>query len=57
VYRARSKIDQSWGANFTVGNSGIVNRFHALFHTDLDAATIAELGESPLPLPEISDHP
>jgi hypothetical protein len=22
---------------FTVGNSGIVNRFHALFHTDLDA--------------------
>ena len=42
---------------FTVGNSGIVNRFHALFHTDLDAATIAELGESPLPLPEISDHP
>ena len=42
---------------FTVGNSGIVNRFHALFHTDLDAATIAELGESPLPLPQISDHP
>ena len=42
---------------FTVGNSGIVNRFHALFHTDLDAATIAELGESPLPLPKISDHP
>lgn len=42
---------------FTVGNSGIVNRFHALFHTDLDAATITALGESPLPLPEISDHP
>jgi hypothetical protein len=42
---------------FTVGNSGIVNRFHALFHTDLDADTVAGLGASPLPLPEIGDHP
>ena len=42
---------------FTVGNSGIVNRFHALFHTDLDRDTIAGLGASPLPLPDISDHP
>lgn len=42
---------------FTVGNSGIVNRFHALFHTDLASDTIAGLGASPLPLPEITDHP
>ena len=42
---------------FTVGNSGIVNRFHALFHTDLDDDTAAGLGASPLPLPEIGDHP
>ena len=42
---------------FTVGNSVIVNRFHALFHTDLDTATIDALGKSPLPLPEIADHP
>ena len=42
---------------FTVGNSGIVNRFHALFHTDLDGDTVAGLGVSPLPLPEINDHP
>ena len=42
---------------FTVGNSGIINRFHALFHTDLDDDTTAGLGASPLPLPEISDHP
>ena len=42
---------------FTVGNSGLVNRFHALFHTDLDGDTIAGLPASPLPLPEIDDHP
>jgi hypothetical protein len=42
---------------FTVGNSGLVNRFHALFHTDLDDDTIAGLGASPLSLPEIDDHP
>ena len=42
---------------FTVGNSGIINRFHALFHTDLDSDTVAGLGISPLPLPEIGDHP
>jgi hypothetical protein len=42
---------------FTVGNSGIVNRFHALFHTDLDGDTTAGLGVSPLPLPEVGDHP
>lgn len=42
---------------FTVGYSGLVNRFHALFHTDLDDVTVAELGESPLPLPTITDHP
>ena len=42
---------------FTVGNSGIVNRFHALFHTPLDADTSAGLAASPLPLPQIGDHP
>jgi alkylhydroperoxidase family enzyme len=42
---------------FTVGNSGIVNRFHALFHTPLDADTLVGLGASPLPLPSIDDHP
>jgi alkylhydroperoxidase family enzyme len=42
---------------FTVGNSGTVNRFHALFHTELDGDTVAGLGASPLPLPEITDHP
>ena len=42
---------------FTVGNSGLVNRFHALFHTDLDGDTIAGLTASPLPLPAIDDHP
>jgi alkylhydroperoxidase family enzyme len=42
---------------FTVGNSGLVNRFHALFHTPLDGDTIANLAYSPLPLPDISDHP
>jgi alkylhydroperoxidase family enzyme len=41
---------------FTVGNSGIINRFHALFHTELDQDTVAGLGASPLPLPDISDH-
>jgi alkylhydroperoxidase family enzyme len=42
---------------FTVGNSGIVNRFHALFHTPLDADTVVGLGASPLPLPQVDDHP
>ena len=42
---------------FTVGYSGLINRFHALFHTDLDGDTIAGLGVSPLPLPAIPDHP
>jgi alkylhydroperoxidase family enzyme len=42
---------------FTVGNSGIINRFHALFHTELDQDTVAGLGASPLPLPDINEHP
>ena len=42
---------------FTVGNSGIINRFHALFHTELDGDTTAGLGACPLPLPGIGDHP
>ena len=39
---------------FTVGLSNIVNRFHATFHTDLDAETAAEFRDgSPLPLPNV----
>lgn len=39
---------------FTVGLSNVVNRFHATFHTDLDAETSAELRTgSPLPLPPL----
>jgi hypothetical protein len=29
----------------------------AFFHTDLDDVTVDQLGESPLPLPMIADHP
>ena len=43
---------------FTVGLSNMVNRFHATFQTDLDAATIAEAdagdvtaGSCPIPRP------
>ena len=42
---------------FTVGNSGLINRFHALFHTELDHDTVAGLGASPLPLPAVDEHP
>jgi alkylhydroperoxidase family enzyme len=31
---------------FTVGLSNMVNRFHATFHTDVDEATLSELGPS-----------
>jgi alkylhydroperoxidase family enzyme len=55
--RAHFDIPQLIELCFTVGNSGIVNRFHALFHTELDGDTIAGLGASPLPLPDIGDHP
>jgi alkylhydroperoxidase family enzyme len=38
---------------FTIGISNVVNRFHATFHTPLDARTRAALRDgSPLPLPE-----
>jgi alkylhydroperoxidase family enzyme len=36
---------------FTVGLANLVNRFHATFHTDVDEATLAGLGEPPLELP------
>ena len=55
--RAHFDVQQMIELCFTVGNSGIINRFHALFHTDLDGDTVAGLGPSPLPLPEIQDHP
>jgi hypothetical protein len=36
----------------------VINRFHATFLTDLDAATLDELGdEPPLPLPPRPDGP
>ena len=55
--RAHFDTQQMIELCFTVGNSGIVNRFHALFHTELDQDTVAGLGASPLPLPDISEHP
>ncbi|MEM7405621.1 MAG: hypothetical protein AAF458_10035 [Pseudomonadota bacterium] len=42
----------------TVGLSNLINRFHATFHTDVDARTLSELeagnaepGVCPIPLP------
>ena len=36
-----------------VGTANLVNRFHATFHTDVDASTRAALGDAcPVPLPE-----
>ena len=41
---------------FTVGVANVINRFHATFRTDLDAATSEELGNAPpLPLPPHPD--
>ena len=41
---------------FTVGLSNVINRFHATFLTDVDAATSAALGAScPLPYPRRDD--
>jgi len=34
-----------------VGQSNVVNRFHATFKTDVDPATLEAVGASPLPLP------
>jgi hypothetical protein len=43
---------------FTVGVANVINRFHATFLTDLDAATLDELGDGPpLPLPPRPDGP
>jgi alkylhydroperoxidase family enzyme len=38
---------------FTVGLSNIVNRFHATFHTDLDAWVVDALGSCPLEYPVV----
>jgi len=40
---------------FTVGLSNVVNRFHATFHTDLDAET-AEVFRAGSPLPRLADR-
>ena len=38
---------------FTVGLANLINRFHATFRTDLDAATTDSMGDScPLPIPD-----
>ncbi len=50
-------LEQVMELCFTVGVANVINRFHATFLTDLDAATLDELGEPPLPLPPHPDGP
>ena len=38
---------------FTVGMSGMVNRFHATFLTDVDPETLEAIGACPLNLPPV----
>ena len=39
---------------FTVGLANLVNRFHATFHTEVDAHTLSAVGDDPpLPLPRL----
>ena len=38
---------------FTVGLSNVVNRFHATFHTDLDAWVVDALGSCPVDYPVV----
>jgi alkylhydroperoxidase family enzyme len=56
--RRHFSLEQVMELCFTVGVANVINRFHATFLTDLDAATLDELGdEPPLPLPPRSDGP
>ena len=50
--RRHFSVEQVMELCFTVGVANVINRFHATFRTDLDAATSEELGDAPpLPLP------
>jgi alkylhydroperoxidase family enzyme len=50
--RDHLSVEQVMELCFTVGVANVINRFHATFLTDLDSATLEELGEDPpLPLP------
>ena len=56
--RRHFSLEQVMELCFTVGVANVINRFHATFLTDLDAATLDELGdEPPLPLPPRPDGP
>jgi alkylhydroperoxidase family enzyme len=50
--RDHLSVEQVMELCFTVGVANVINRFHATFLTDVDAATLEKLGENPpLPLP------
>ena len=50
--RDHLSVEQVMELCFTVGVANVINRFHATFLTDVDAATLEELGDDPpLPLP------
>ena len=54
--RDHLSVEQVMELCFTVGVANVINRFHATFLTDLDTATLEELGEDPpLPLPPRPD--
>ena len=53
--RCHLSVEQVMELCFTVGVANVINRFHATFRTDLDAATREELGDAPLPLPPHPD--
>ena len=55
--RRHLSLEQVMELCFTVGVANVINRFHATFLTDLDAATLDELGDEPLPLPPRPDGP
>ena len=54
--RDHLSVEQVMELCFTVGVANVINRFHATFLTDVDAATLEELGDvPPLPLPPRPD--
>ena len=56
--RRHFSLEQVMELCFTVGVANVINRFHATFLTDLDAATLDELGDGPpLQLPPRPDGP
>ena len=53
--REQFTLEQLMELCFTIGIAGIINRFHATFHTPLDERTSDQLADgAPLPIPE---HP